>query len=321
MPKPKIVIFDGYAANPNDLSWEPIARRGNLKVYDRTPDNLVYQRGKAAEIAIVNKRELDWYYISSLRKLKLICTLATGYNNVDIDAANHFGITVCNAVGYSSPSVAQHVFALLLELINRVGLHNADVQKNGWANSLDWCYWKSPITELAGKTMGIYGYGKIGQKVADIALAFDLKVIVVRQSNRLPANTKVQLVDLETLWTASDVISLHAPLTDSNAGIINQTTLAKMKKSAYLINTGRGGLVNENDLKIALEKGQIAGAGLDVLSQEPPPKDHLLLGVPNCLITPHQAWATKESRARLIEIVGENIGAFLAGKPQNVVSQ
>jgi len=216
--------------------------------------------------------------------------------------------------------VAQHVFALLLELINRVGLHNDHIQQNGWANSIDWCYWKSPMIELSDKTMGIYGYGKIGQKVAEIALAFGMKVIAVRKSNKASKNKKVQLVDLETLWNESDVISLHAPLTVDNEDIINKTTLTKMKKSAYLINTGRGGLINEKDLKVTLEEGQIAGAGLDVLSQEPPPKNHLLLGTPNCLITPHHAWATKESRGRLIGIVGENIKAFLAGKPQNVVS-
>ena len=197
---PKIVIFDGHVANPGDLSWQPIADQGILKVYDRTPDNLVYQRGKAAEIVIVNKRKLDWYYISRLRKLKLICTLATGYNNIDIDAANHFGITVCNAVGYSSPSVAQHVFALLLELINQVGTHNQSVQQNGWGNSVDWCYWKSPMMELAGKTMGIYGYGKIGEQVANIALAFGMNVIAVRRSQKAPSNPKVKVVNLKTLF-------------------------------------------------------------------------------------------------------------------------
>jgi len=256
-----------------------------------------------------------------LPQLKLICTLATGYNNIDIDAANHFGITVCNAVGYSSPSVAQHVFALLLELTNRVGLHNADIQQNGWANSIDWCYSKSPLMELAGKTMGIYGYGKIGEQVATIALAFGMKVIAVRRSNKIPDNPQVQLVNLKTLFRESDVLSLHAPLTAENIGIINQQNLGLMKKSAFLINTGRGGLVNELALKTALLDGQIAGAGLDVLSQEPPPKDHLLLGVPNCLITPHHAWATNASRGRLIGILAENIRAFLAGTPQNVVNR
>ncbi len=317
---PKIVILDGHVANPGDLSWNPIAEQGALTIHKRTADDLVIERAKDANIVIVNKRSLNKKILAQLPELKLICTLATGYNNIDIDTANHFGITVCNAVGYSSPSVAQHVFALLLELINRVGLHNETVQQNGWANSIDWCYWKSPMMELSGKTMGIYGYGKIGEQVANIALAFGMKVVAVRRSNQAPANSHVQLVDLKTLFQESDVLSLHAPLTEANTGIINQTNLALMKKSAYLINTGRGGLVNEMDLKTALQNGQIAGAGLDVLSQEPPPVDHLLLGTPNCLITPHHAWATKESRGRLIEIVAANIQAFLAGKPQNVVN-
>ena len=317
---PKIVILDGRVANPNDLSWESISTQGDLEIYPRTSDDKLLKRAQDATVLIVNKRTLTEDTLKQLPHLKLICTLATGYNNIDVAAAKALNITVCNAVGYSSPSVAQHVFALLLELINRVGLHNEDVQQNGWANSVDWCYWKSPMIELAGKTMGIYGYGKIGQQVAEIALAFGMSVIAVRQSNKLPANEKVQLVDLETLWTKSDIISLHAPLSTENEGIINGTSLSKMKTSTYLINTGRGGLVNEAHLKTALENGVIAGAGLDVLSQEPPPKNHILLGLKNCLITPHHAWTTRESRSRLIAIVAENIKAFLAGKPQNVVN-
>ncbi len=317
---PKIVILDGHVANPGDLSWKSISNQGDLTIYKRTADNLVIERAKEADIIIVNKRSLDEKILAQLPQLKLICTLATGYNNIDIDAANHLEITVCNAVGYSSSSVAQHVFALLLALINQVGLHNETVQQNSWANSVDWCYWKSPLMELSGKTMGIYGYGKIGEQVANIALAFGMKVVVVRRSNKAPSNSQIQLVDLKTLFRESDVLSLHAPLTDVNTGIINQANLALMKNSAYLINTGRGGLVNELDLKIALQNGQVAGAGLDVLSQEPPPVNHLLLGIPNCLITPHHAWATKESRGRLIEIVAANIQAFLTGKPQNVVN-
>jgi len=316
----KIVILDGQVANPNDLSWEAIATQGNLKIYPRTTDEQLLDRAKGAAILIVNKRTLKEPILKQLPHLKLICTLATGYNNIDIDAANRLGITVCNAVGYSSPSVAQHVFALLLALINRVDLHNQSVQQNGWANSIDWCYWKSPMMELAGKTMGIYGYGKIGEQVANIALAFGMNVIAVRRSQQAPSNPAVKLVDLKTLLQESDILSLHAPLSAKNKGIINQSNLDLMKKTAYLINTGRGGLVNEIALKNALESGQIAGAGLDVLSQEPPPVDHLLLGVPNCLITPHHAWATRESRGRLIAIVAENIRAFLGGNPQNVVN-
>jgi len=317
---PKIVILDGQVANPNDLSWESIAIQGELTIYPRTNDGELLERAKEATVLIVNKRTLNKDILKQLPHLKLICTLATGYNNIDVKAAKDLNIRVCNAVGYSSPSVAQHVFALLLELINRVGLHNDHVQKNGWANSVDWCYWKSPMIELAGKTLGIYGYGKIGQQVAEIALAFGMNVITVRRSNKQPANEKVQLVNIETLWKESDIISLHAPLTSENKGIINESTLSQMKTSTYLINTGRGGLINERHLKTALEHGVIAGAGLDVLSQEPPPKNHLLLGIPNCIITPHHAWTTRESRGRLIAIVAENIKAFLANKPQNVVN-
>lgn len=317
---PKIVILDGYAANPNDLSWNEIAELGDLTVYDRTSDEEVLERAKDATIAILNKRILDRNLMEQLPQLKCICNLATGYNNIDVKAAKDLGITVCNAVGYSSPSVAQQVFSLLLELTNQVGLHNADVQKNGWANSIDWTFWKSPMMELQGKTMGIYGYGKIGQQTAKIALAFGMKVIAVRRSDKKPKLKGVKLVSFKKLLKKSDVISLHAPLTAENEGIINTNNLALMKKTAYLINTGRGGLVNEVDLKKALLEGEIAGAGLDVLSQEPPPKNHLLLGVPNCFITPHHAWATRESRSRLITIVAENIRSFLDKKPQNVVS-
>lgn len=317
---PKIVILDGYTTNPGDLSWEPIAQLGDLRVHDRTPDNLIYKRAQNADIVIVNKTELDMYYIGSLRKLKLICTLATGYNNIDLYGANNFGVTVCNAVGYSTPSVAQHAFSLLLKMTNQVTLHNQSVQSGGWSNAPDWCYWKQPLVELAGKTMGIYGFGKIGQQVAQIALAFGMKVIAHRKNIHQTPPPMVEYVSLENLFSESDVLTLHAPLSAENEGIVNAQNLSLMKPSAYLINTGRGGLVNELDLKNALLDGKIAGAGLDVLSTEPPPKDHPLIGIQNCILTPHQAWATKESRQRLIQIVADNIKAFLSGKPQNVVN-
>lgn len=316
----EIVILDGYTANPGDLSWEAIAKYGQLRVYDRTPSALVYERAKEAEILIVNKQPLDRATLGQLKKLKCICTLATGYNNIDIAAASDLGITVCNAVGYSTPAVAQHVFALLLELVNQVGLHNASVQQEDWANSIDWCYRKSPLIELSGKTMGIYGYGKIGQQVATIALAFGMQVVAVRKSNKPTNHPDIHLTSFEQMMRASDVVSLHAPLTKDNAGIINQTTLSWMKQTAYLINTGRGGLVQEQALKIALINGQIAGAGLDVLSTEPPPSNHILLNTPNCIITPHLAWATLESRARLLAIVAANIRCFLEGQVQNQVN-
>lgn len=317
---PKIVILDGYATNPKDLSWEAIEAHGDLIVYDRTSRLQVIKRCIGADIVVVNKCILDKQRLRQIPGLKCICTLATGYNNVDVEAAKEFGITVCNAVDYSAPSVAQHVFALLLALINQVEKHNRSVQKNEWANAIDWSYWKSPIMELAGKTMGIYGYGKIGQRVGEIALAFGMKVIAVRKSETPPTNKKVKLVTNEQLFKESDILSLHASLSRDNEEIINRDNLELMKETAYLINTGRGGLINERDLKRALVNKTIAGAGLDVLTQEPPQFNHLLLGLSNCLITPHQAWATKESRKRLIDIVATNISSFLAGEPQNVVN-
>ena len=315
----KIVILDGHVANPGDLSWQAIENQGALTVYKRTPQELIIERAKEADIVLVNKCKLTQPIIRQLPNLKCICLLATGYNNVDTIAAKEQNIVVCNAKGYSGPAVAQHVFSLLLELTNQVGVHNQIVQQNGWATSIDWSFWNNPMVELSGKTMGIYGLGTIGKQVAKIALAFGMKVIAVRKNVNKPTPSSVQLVTLNQLFSQSDVLTLHAPLTAENEGFINQSTLKQMKNTAILINTGRGGLVNETDLRTALLEGQIAGAGLDVLSQEPPPENHILQGIPNCLITPHHAWATRASRARLIEIVAENIRAFLAGQPRNVV--
>jgi len=320
MNKPNIVILDGFVANPGDLSWDTIAAFGQLTVYDRTSDEELIDRAKEAEILIINKRTLSRDTLYRLERLQCICLLSTGYNSVDIQAAKERGIVVCNAVGYGSSSVAQHVFALLLELTNNIGLHNRSVQQNGWATSIDWCYSKIPLTELKEKTMGIYGLGKIGQEVAKIALAFGMQVIATRKNPNKSTPPAIQLVNFDRLLKESDVLTLHAPLTKENEQIINATHLSMMKPRAYLINTGRGGLVNELDLKQALLKGTIAGAGLDVLSVEPPPLNHVLLNVPNCFITPHQAWTSKEARARLLEIVADNIKGFLAGNPQNVVS-
>ena len=319
MNQPNIVILDGFVANPGDLSWEAIAALGQLTIYDRTSDEELLERAKEAEILIINKRTLNRDTLYLLNRLKCICLLSTGYNSVDIQAAKERGIVVCNAVGYGSTSVAQHVFALLLELTNNIGLHNNSVQQNGWANSIDWCYSKRPLTELKDKTMGIYGLGRIGQEVAKIALAFGMKVIATRKNRNKPTPPAIQLVAFEKLLKESDVLTLHAPLTKENEQIINTRHLSMMKPSAYLINTGRGGLVNEVDLKKSLLNGTIAGAGLDVLAQEPPPLNHVLLNIPNCLITPHQAWTSKEARARLLQIVAENISGFLIGNPQNLV--
>jgi len=249
--------------------------------------------------------------------LKYIGLLATGYNNIDITAAKSQKVVVCNAVGYSSPSVAQHVFALLLELTNHVSLHSRSVHNNDWGNAKDWCYWNKPLIELEGKTLGVYGLGAIGKQVAKIGMAFGMKVIATRKNQQKLSLQGVVMVTEDQLFSESDVLSLHAPLSVSNQNIINASVFKKMKPSAFLINTGRGGLINEEDLKIALEKKQIAGAALDVLKEEPPRLDHHLLNVPNCLITPHHAWASKESRQRMIAMVVKNLKAFLDGKPVN----
>lgn len=319
MPKPKIVVLDGHTLNPGDLAWDALAALGNLKVYDRTAQNQIYQRAKTAEILIVNKVDLDSYMFSRLRKLKYVCVSATGYNNIDLAGAEHWKIPVSNVAAYGSIAVAQHVFALILHFSNQVAAHHQDVQNGGWANCPDFSYWKYPIQELHGKTLGIYGLGKIGQKVADIALAFGMKVIAHHKHPQRDAREGISFVNWEKLLQESDFISLHAPLNAQNQGIINTAALKEMKSTAYLINTSRGGLIVEADLKIALQTGSIAGAALDVLSVEPPAKDHMLMGIPNCIITPHQAWASQQSRQRLMDILVKNIQAFLAGKPINLV--
>lgn len=315
-----IVILDGAVINPGDLSWEPIAQHGALQVYDKTLESELINRAKDAEILLSNKRIIGRSDMEQLPKLKLICLLATGYNNIDVAAAKDMGITVCNAVGYGSPAVAQHVFALMMAFTNHVALHNDDVHNGGWTTANEWCYWNKPLVELKDKTLGIYGFGKIGNKVADIALAFDMKVKANHKHPQRDAREGIEFVDLDTLCEQSDFITLHAPLSDSNLEVFNEQLFTKMKSTAVIINTGRGGLVNESDLKNALENDVIRGAGLDVISEEPPKKDHLMIGVKNCIITPHHAWAAKQSRQRLVEIVAQNIAAFKSGVPQNIVN-
>lgn len=317
---PKIVIVDGYTLNPYDLSWEPLQELGEVRVYEHsTPDEIV-ERAREAEIVLANKAVFDEKILEQLPQLRCICVTATGYNNIDVNAAKAREITVCNVAGYGTESVAQHVFALLLELTNAVGKHHHSVQEGGWAKNRDFSYTVQPILELAGKTMGIYGLGSIGQKVAKIALAFGMKVIAKHKHPKRDAMPGVGFVDLETLFQESDVITLHAPLTVDNQGIVNKHLLAMMKPGAYLINTARGGLINEPDLKEALEKNIIAGAALDVLSQEPPKDGNILIGVNNCIITPHNAWASREARQRLLNETVNNVKAFLHGKPRNVVN-
>ncbi len=318
MKQPKIVALDGYTLNPGDLSWEAIAAFGDFEVYDRSTAKEALVRAKEADILLLNKFVLSSELIDKLPHLKCVCITATGYNNVDLEATKARKIPVCNAVGYGTTAVAQHVFALLFALTNQVAAHHASVQQGRWSANPDFCYWLNPIEELAGKTMGIYGFGRIGQKVADLALAFDMKVLATHKHPKRDAHPKIDFVELETLFSKSDVISLHAPLSDTNYQIVNQELLAQMRPSAYLINTGRGGLIHELDLKEALLNKELAAAALDVLSVEPPPEHHPLFGIENCIITPHQAWASQAARQRLMDITAMNINAFLENKPQNV---
>ncbi|MGB0523257.1 MAG: D-2-hydroxyacid dehydrogenase [Flammeovirgaceae bacterium] len=313
----KIVILDAHTLNPGDLSWAAIEQFGETIKYPRTPPHLVIERCQDAAIVLTNKSIMNREVIEQLPQLKFIAVTATGHNVVDIEAAKTRGIPVSNVAGYGAIAVAQHVFALLLELTNQVGIHSESVKQGEWTQASDWCYWKQPLIELAGLTMGIVGMGDIGQRVAKLADAFGMKVIY---HSRSPKNMPYQAVELDTIFTQSDVISFHCPLTPETAGLLSAKRLQEMKSTAFFINTGRGGLVDEPALAGALMQKQIAGAAVDVLSTEPPKADNPLLTAPNCLITPHHAWGSQAARQRLMDILVENIRCFLAGKPQNVVN-
>lgn len=317
----KIVVLDGYTLNPGDLSWDGFKEIGDLTVYERTPDNKIIERVKDAEIVITNKTLLGENIFSRLPKLKYVGILATGYNTVDIEAARKREIVVTNIPAYSTNSVAQMTFALLLELCLHVQRHSDSVKAGKWADSVDFCYWDYPLIELAGKTFGIIGFGNIGQKVADIATVLGMKILGADnfhsdQSHR----NNFKWADIPEILSDSDVISIHAPLTSETKGLINMGNLKQMKKSSFLINTSRGPLVVEEDLAAALNQGVIAGAGLDVLAVEPPTHDNPLFKAKNCIITPHISWATKESRSRCMAIAVSNLKSFLAGKNVNVVN-
>ncbi|NUO00820.1 MAG: D-2-hydroxyacid dehydrogenase [Saprospiraceae bacterium] len=316
----EIVVTDGHTLNPGDLSWRKLQSLGNLALFEHTPAGEMAARAAAATILIVNKAPVDASLLAQLPLLECICVTATGFNNVDIAAAKARGIPVCNAVGYGTDSVAQHVFALLLAWRNQIHAYQSSVAAGDWSRSRDFCYYLKPFRELAGQTMGIYGFGRIGQKVAAVAQAFGMNVLACHKHPERDAMPGVKFVDLEALFAQSDVISLHAPLGPENEGIVNKNLLSRMKSDALLINTGRGGLIHEGDLREALLQKSIGGALLDVLSKEPPLEEHPLSGLENCLITPHIAWASREARERLMEITVENVQAFLAGTPQNVVN-
>lgn len=310
----RIVVLDGHTLNPGDLDWSPLKALGSCTIHDRTAPEDVAERAAGAQVLLTNKVVLTGALIQNLPELQYIGVLATGTNVVDLAAAKARNIPVCNVPGYGASSVAQHVFALLLELTQRTGHHAQTVTDGRWSQSPDFCYWDFPLVELSGLTLGVVGYGAIGQATAEIGRAFGMQVLV---SSRTPRDG---FVSVDELFSRSDVVSLHCPLTPETEGLVNSRRLRAMRPGAFLINTSRGGLVVEADLAEALNDGRIAGAGLDVLSLEPPPSDHPLFQAKNCLITPHIAWATQASRQRLMNIAVENICAFLGGTPRHVVN-
>ena len=307
----KIVVLDGYALNPGDLSWDEVSQLGDLTIHDRTPADEVVARSCEAEALLTNKAPLSREAIESLPRLRYIGVLATGYNVVDVSAARERDIVVTNIPAYGTRSVAQHAFALLLELTNAVGLHAASVRAGDWNANPDWCYWKQPLRELDGATVGLIGRGKIGEAFARLCEAAGMRVISVSSKDGRPA--------LEVLLSSSDVISLHCPLIPQTQAIINRETLTLCKPGAFLINTSRGPLIDEQALADALDSGRLAGAALDVLSTEPPNPDNPLLRARNCIVTPHIAWASAAARVRLMSIAAGNLRAFLAGDPCNAV--
>lgn len=319
----KIVILDSFTTNPGDLSWEFLNKYSDdIMIYPRTSKEDVIKRAKGAEILIINKTVLGQDEFNELApELKYIGLQSTGYNVVDLKAATKNGVTVCNIPSYSTNAVAQLVFSFILQFTNKVNLHSESVYNGEWTECPDFCYWKAPLSELDGKTIGIIGFGSIGQRVAEIAEVFGMKVFFTSKSIKDTGKFKTaRQVDLDTLLGKSDFVTCHCPLTDETTGLINLDNLRKMKKSAVLINTSRGPVVNENDLSYALNNDIIAGAGLDVLGEEPPKADNPMFKAKNCYITPHIAWASKETRARLINILDSNIEHFLSGNTQNKVN-
>ncbi len=315
----KIVILDGHTLNPGDLSWEPVEKLGDTRIFARSTPEEVAERISDAEIVLTNKAPLNREVIAGSKALRYIGVTATGYNIVDVEAAREQNIVVTNVPAYGTHAVAQHTFALLFELASNVGLHAESVRQGEWTAQPDFCYWKKPLVEMHGLTMGIVGLGRIGSAVASIALTLGMKVQAVHRHPERDKMKGVTFIDMETCFRTSDVVSLHCSLNKDNEGFVKRELLTLMKPSAFFLNVSRGGLVNEHDLAQALHDGTIAGAGLDVLSTEPPPEDNPLLQAPNCIITPHQAWATQAARRRLLQIAADNIAAFQAGTPVNRV--
>ena len=319
MKRPKLVVLDAFATNPGDLSWKPLLDLADCSFHDRTPASEVLARIGDADAAMLNKAVLGADAISRAPNLRYVGILATGWNTVDLSAAKNRGLVVSNVPGYSTPSVAQHAFALLLELTNQAALHSADARSGGWARNPDYCYRLSPQIELSGLVLGIVGFGQIGQAVARIARAFGMRVLANRRDMSSAPPDGVAYASLDRIFSESDVVSLHCPLSPSTAGLVDAARIAQMKPSAFLVNTSRGPLVVENDLARALRDNRIAGAAVDVLSSEPPAPDNPLLSAPRCFVTPHVAWATDAARRRLVDIAADNFRAFLAGSPVNQI--
>ena len=317
----KIVVLDGYTENPGDLSWDSLREFGQLRVYDRTgSEDQVIERIGDAEVVFVNKVPITRRVLDQCPNIKFISVLATGYNVIDVKAAAEKGIPVSNVPSYGTAAVAQFAIALLLELCHHVAHHSEAVHAGRWASNPDWCFWDYPLIELQGKTMGIIGFGRIGQATGRIAKAMGMEVIAYSRSVREDGKALAEYVDLDTLLARSDVIALHCPLFPETEGIINKANIAKMKDGVIIINNSRGQLVVEQDLADALNSGKVYAAGLDVVSTEPVREDNPLLGAKNCLITPHISWAPKESRQRIMDTSVENLRAFAEGRPINVVN-
>lgn len=317
----RIVVLDGYTLNPGDNPWDQVAALGELTVYDRTPAQQIVERAHPAQVVLTNKTPLSAETLGQLPELRFISVLATGYNIVDVETARQRAIPVSNIPVYGTDSVAQYVFALLLEHCHRVSRHDAAIRQGKWGESGDFSFWETPLVELTGLKMGIVGFGRIGRRVGELAHAFGMEVLahdVFRGAP--PAYQPFAWKEIDALFAEADVVSLHCPQTADNAGFVNRRLLDRMKSNAILINTARGGLVDEQDLAQALAAGQLAGAAIDVVSREPIVADNPLLSAPNIILTPHMAWATLSARKRLMRMTGENIRAFIDGAPINLVN-
>jgi glycerate dehydrogenase len=318
----KIVVLDGYAENPGDLTWEGLEKLGKLVIYDRTEEGKIIDRIKNAEIVIVNKTKISKNVLDKCPAVRYIGVLATGYNNIDVEYARKKNIIVANVPTYGTFAVGQFAIALLLEICHRIGHHDKVVHEGKWSKNADWCFWDYPLIELSGKTMGIIGFGRIGNITGTIGKALGMKVIAYTPHPQALANKEVEFVEkLDDFFAQADVVVLHCPLLPETQGIINKINIEKMKDGVIIINNSRGGLINEKDLAEALKSRKVYAAGLDVVSTEPIREDNPLLTAPNCIITPHISWAAKASRQRLLDIAVENVAAFIAGNPINIVKK